>query len=291
MTRRESVGCIGVALGSAISLMGVGKAPRLAPGAPNSPERKALVTALREKLGAVTPRFEARVHSGAEGKRMPYRLFRATGTAGKVPLVVYLHGSGGLGDDNRKQLAGGNLFGSHLWALPENQKKHPCFIVAPQTSFGWIRYDAERTAGGPRPNPVAGFGLGARMVVEIVDALRKEFSIDEQRLYVMGNSMGGGGTWHLLAHRPGMFAAAIPVAGGKTSDDVRNLVGVPLWNFHGDADETVPVEVSRERIAALRKAGGKPVHTEYPGVGHNVNEWAFSESAVVEWLFAQKRRG
>ncbi len=63
-----------------------------------------------------------------------------------------------------------------------------------------------------------------------------------------------------------------------------------MWNFHGDADKTVPVEVSRERIAALRKAGGSPIYTEYPAVGHNANEWAFSEPALAEWLFAQRLR-
>ena len=63
----------------------------------------------------------------------------------------------------------------------------------------------------------------------------------------------------------------------------------PVWNFHGDADQSVPVKVSRERIAARRKAGGKPVYTEYSRVGHNVARWAYREPALPEWLFAQRR--
>jgi predicted peptidase len=65
---------------------------------------------------------------------------------------------------------------------------------------------------------------------------------------------------------------------------------VPLWNFHGEVDKTVPVAVSRERIAALRKAGGQPIATEYPGVDHNVWEWAYTEPALPEWLFAHAHR-
>lgn len=291
MTRRDCVRYISSTLAvSPLRHSFAAEAPRIAAGAPNSPERLALVQALRKKLPTLTARFEERVYTGKDGTRMPYRLFRAEGSSGKVPLILYLHGSGGLGDDNKKQISGGNQFGSHLWALPEMQKKHACCIVAPQTSFGWIRYDVERKPGGARPNPIAGFGKGAGLALEIVTALRKELPIDERRIYVMGNSMGGGGTWHLLAHRPGVFAAGVPVAGGKTSDAVQALVGVPMWNFHGDADKTVPVEVSRERIGALRKAGGSPIYTEYPEVGHNANEWAFSEPELAEWLFAQRLR-
>jgi predicted peptidase len=67
---------------------------------------------------------------------MPYRLFRPE-TTGKLPLVVYLHGGGGLGNDNLKQLQFGNIFGTRLWLLPENQKRFPCYVVAPQSDSGW----------------------------------------------------------------------------------------------------------------------------------------------------------
>jgi predicted peptidase len=103
--------------------------------------------------------------------------------------------------------------------------------------------------------------------------------------------MGGGGTWHMLANRPKFFAAAVPCCGSANLDNLLDTVGTPLWNFHGDADTTVPVAVSRDRIAALRKAGGHPLSTEYAGVGHNVWEWAYTEPAMVKWVFAQRRGG
>jgi predicted peptidase len=258
--------------------------PLLAPGAPMSPERIALVDAFRTKIARLDEKFDKRTYKGSW--TMPYRLFRPAGTD-KAPLVLYLHGSGGLGNDNQKQLGLGNIFGTFLWALPENQKGFPCYVLAPQTDRGWANYKA---APGGGPAEVApGFGDGARLALEIVQALMREFPIDERRLYVMGQSMGGAGTWNMIAHRPQVFAAAVICCGSPTRDDVTQAVRVPMWVFHGDADQTVPVTVSRERIAALRKAGGEPLYTEYAGVDHNVWEWAFTEPRLPDWLFARRR--
>jgi predicted peptidase len=136
---------------------------------------------------------------------------------------------------------------------------------------------------------VPGLGDGAKLALEIVEKLRREFPIDERCIYVTGQSMGGGGAWHLTAHRPRLFAAAVICCGSSTVEKAVDSVGTPLWNFHGEADATVPVSVSRNRIAALRKAGGHPLSTEYAGVGHNVWEWAYTEPALVKWVFSKRR--
>jgi len=101
--------------------------------------------------------------------------------------------------------------------------------------------------------------------------------------------MGGSGSWHLSAYRPKFFAAAVVCCGSNTAEDATKSIRTPLWNFHGDADQSVPVALSRDRIAALRKAGGHPLYTEYAGVDHNVWEWAFTEPSLVDWLFSQHR--
>jgi predicted peptidase len=62
-----------------------------------------------------------------------------------------------------------------------------------------------------------------------------------------------------------------------------------MWCFQGTADKSVPVSLSRDRIAALRKAGGRPFYTEYDGVDHNVWEWAYTEPELIKWVFAQRR--
>ncbi|HEV7919813.1 MAG TPA: phospholipase [Thermoanaerobaculia bacterium] len=260
--------------------------PRLAPGAPTSPERLALIEAFKTQSRGLEKKFETRTHDSDWA--MPYRLFRPA-TAARVPLVIYLHGSGGSGTDNERQLAFGNIFGTRVWLLPENQKRFPCYVVAPQTDRGWIRYDADAMSQGTA-KAVSGLGDGARLAFEIVDALCRELPIDRRRIYVAGQSMGGAGVWNMLTFRPHFFGAAVICCGSDQSlDDGTGSIETPLWNFHGDSDQTVPVSASRKRIAARRKAGGRPLYTEYAGVDHNAWEWAFTEPALVSWVFGQGR--
>lgn len=297
MKRREAIGVFttlaagtGGALGSrrfGLPTLQGEPEPPLAPGAPMSAERVALIEAFRTKSEGVAEQFEARTRQG--DWVMPYRLFRPKAT-GPVPLVVYLHGSGGLGVDNQKQMSLGNIFGTRVWALPENQRRFPCYVAVPQTDRGWVRY-APPSPGDSVATVVPGLGDGARLALELIDRLCREFAIDERRIYLAGQSMGGAGVWHLAAVRPNRFAAAVICCGSPSRDDPAASRDTSVWNFHGDADLTVPVTVSRDRIAALRRAGGRPRSTEYPGVGHNVWDWAFTEPGLVAWVFSKRREG
>jgi predicted peptidase len=303
MTRREALGVLSsMSVGSAFidGIRGLtgsispnwggsatqgGQTPLLAPGAPLSQERVARIDAFRKDSEGLDQHFEARVHNSDWA--MPYRLFRPK-ASGKLPVVMYLHGSGGQGSDNLKQMGLGNTFGTRVWALPANQEKYPCYVVVPQTDRGWVNY------GPPAPGDsvarvIPGLGAGAKLALEIVNALSRELPIDESRIYLTGQSMGGGGVWHMTAQRPHLFAAAIPCCGSATLDKPADSASTPLWNFHGDADQTVPVAVSRDRIAALRKAGAGTLSTEYAGVNHNSWEWAYTEPALVAWMFGQRR--
>jgi predicted peptidase len=201
---------------------------------------------------------------------------------------VYLHGSGGQGDNNERQLGLGNIFGTRVWLLPENQKAHPCYVLVPQSNRGWVRYDPEKL---PKKvyEMIPGPGQGVSLTLEVIDEVRHQYSIDDRRIYVVGQSMGGAGTWNMIATRPQFFAAAVTCCGSISKDDGTGSLETPLWNFHGDSDQTVPVSLSRERIAARRKAGGHPLSAEYAGVDHNVWEWAFTEPALVSWMFSQHR--
>ena len=255
-----------------------------------APDRKAVIAAYEKKLAGQPEKFDRREHSEIEGWRMPYRLFRPQ-AKGKLPLMLYLHGSGGLGSDNNKQITGGNLFGANLWTLPEVQKLQPCFVVAPQTDRGWIRYSSRRPAVNPprdqRPVPVAGIGQGAHAAIDLVRSLIAEFNLDDKRIYISGQSMGGGGTWHLIAYFGEMFAAAAPYCGGFTAEIGDENPQLPVWNFHGTADETVDIQISRDRIAARKQAGGLPKHMEFEGAGHLIAPYACTEPNLPEWLFSQ----
>ncbi|HEX4997692.1 MAG TPA: prolyl oligopeptidase family serine peptidase [Terriglobia bacterium] len=209
---------------------------------------------------------------------MPYRLFEPAGIEPqrRYPLVVWLHGAGGAGIDNLKQIEGDQVPGTHIWTRKENQARYPAFVVAPQSPGAW----------GPDEGELSREAL---LAVEIVEALKREFPIDPDRVYVAGQSNGGFGVWSLITERPDLFAAAIPLCGGGDPKRAAALVHMPIWAFHGDRDDVIPVSYSRDMIAAIRKAGGFPKYTEYKGVDHNVWTPAFREAGLVDWLFAQRR--
>ena len=226
--------------------------------------------------------FVPRMFRAADGLSLRYRLYvpPAEARVRPLPAVVYLHGSGGAGTDNLKQLSGGNAAGTHLWTSEDVKARHPAFVVAPQIPDGQ-RWDA----AGPEPAPYAG------LVLELLDGLAREFSIDRDRIYLLGQSLGGYGTWDLISKRPDAFAAAVPLCGGGDPKRVSAARGVAIWAFHGAKDQVVPVTKSREMVAALQAAGGSVKYTEYPETGHDVWTVAFAEPALPDWLFAQRRRG
>ena len=130
------------------------------------------------------------------------------------------------------------------------------------------------------------------LVLPLLDSVLEEFEgkVDLDRIYVVGFSMGGYGTWDLIVRHPGRFAAAVPVCGAGDPSKAEGIKDLPVWAFHGDKDGAVPVSGSREMVAALKKAGGEPKFTEFPGVGHNAWTPAWRNPELVAWLFDKTRR-
>jgi predicted peptidase len=129
---------------------------------------------------------------------------------------------------------------------------------------------------------------------ELMEALGEvilEIRTDPARIYLTGQSMGGVGTWGLIAEHADRFAAAVPVCGSWVPSEASRMNGVAIWAFHGEKDETVPVSGSRDMIAALKaaKAEPEPKYTEFPGVGHGSWGPAYETEALWEWMFAQKK--
>jgi len=249
---------------------------------------KAIVATWGIVLGAsichaqdVVDGFAARTFVGANGGRMPYRIFvpDAQQRLRPLPIVIYLHGSGGIGTDNLRQISGGNTNGTHVWVTSHAQARHPAFVVAPQLPEGH-RWDARGTDG------IAPY---ARLVIELLGSLSHQFAIDLDRVYLTGQSLGGFGTWDLITKRPELFAAAVPLCGAGTLSLARAARTVPIWVFHGAKDDAVPVAGSREMVAALRAVGSAVKYSEYPEVGHDVWTVAYVERDLPDWLFGQKR--
>ena len=226
-------------------------------------------------------RFEARTHQNDRGERMPYRLYLPAGydPLRKYPLLLWLHGSKGRGKDNKRQLRGANAWAAVEFSSEETQAKFPHVIVAPQCP---LKRTWDRSGGLEASRE-------QRLVLEILAALRQQYSIDPQRIYVAGESMGGFGAWSFAVKWPELFAAAVPLCGGGNPEFVARIREVPVWAFHGAADRTVPVRRSRQMVDALRKAGGDPRYSEYPKVKHDVWKQAFTEPRLLPWIFSQSK--
>ena len=150
----------------------------------------------------------------------------------------------------------------------------------------WANMDWSAKKGAAGKNP----STPMRLTLEVLAGLQKEFDLDENRLYITGLSMGGYGTWDVIWRHPKMFAAAVPVCGGGDESKAELIKDIPIWCFHGGADPVVPTDRSRNMIKAIKAAGGTPKYTEYPGVGHNSWDRAYSEPELPKWLFSQKRQ-
>src|SRR5262245_49327928 len=135
-----------------------------------------VVLALTSCVGAqvskeVAPVLDKKTFSGTKGGTLPYRLLKPEPyEEGKVyPLVVFLHGAGERGNDNEAQLK----HGVAEFASPDNRKKYPCFLVAPQCPAGkkWadVDWSADHHLMTPEPSEPG------RLVLELIEALRKEY--------------------------------------------------------------------------------------------------------------------
>jgi predicted peptidase len=158
------------------------------------------------------------------------------------------------------------------------------------SSISRIRYRTPNTRRQRVELSDAALSAYAAGVLELLTHLGEELAIDLNRVYLVGQSLGGFGVWDLVAKRPDFFAAAVPLCGGGDLTRIIAARRLPIWAFHGAQDRTVPVDHSREMVAALQAVGDSVKYTEYPDAGHDVWKRAFSEPLLAEWLFAQTRR-
>jgi predicted peptidase len=228
--------------------------------------------------------LDKRTFTGERGGKLPYRLLKPDDYDAKksYPLVVFLHGAGERGSDNDKQL----IHGVAEFVRDENRKKYPCFLIAPQCPDGkkWVEVDWGAASHHMPAEP----SQSEALVLELIAALQKEYSIDAKRIYVTGLSMGGFGTWDLICRKPGLFAAAVPVCGGGDEMQAAKIAQLPIWAFHGAKDDAVKVSRTRNMIEAIKKAGGHPKYTEYPKEGHASWVPAYKDAEMMKWLFEQK---
>lgn len=222
-----------------------------------------------------------------DGRTHRYQVFVPAAAAGdRPPVILFLHGSGERGDDNRSQLAVG--LGPHVRA---HAADFPAIVVFPQAP-------AETE-----------WNQVTDVVLAQLDAATREFGGDPHRTYLTGLSMGGYGVWELALRQGYRFAALVPVCGGLLhprrpsmavtglEDEAdpyaavaQRLRTTPVWIFHGARDASVPVDYSRRLHAALQAADARDArYTEFPEADHNSWDPAYATPALWDWLFAQRQ--
>jgi predicted peptidase len=193
--------------------------------------------------------------------------------AGKMPVVVFLHGI-------RERGRGGYISGMFAQIVRQYLKPIPGTVLFPQCDSGKYWSDAVMDA----------------MVSRAIEQTFTEFDVDERRIYLIGVSMGGYGVWHFASQYPKKFAALVsicggsPILSGERFASIAEKVGkTPAWIFHGADDPIVPVSESREMVKALQANEGNVKYSEYERVGHNVWLNALAEKNLLPWLLAQTR--
>ena len=253
-------------------------------------------------LGLFAPRASAQtgfldrtVVNGAESYR--YQVYVPANYAPSTPwpVIVSLHGNGRQGTDGMLQT--GTDFAI---SVREHRASFPAILVFPQARPGtrWFYPDMEE------------------LVMAEVRQTIAEFLVDTTRIYLHGYSMGATGSYRIAHRWPKTFAAIVAVAGRiedgppytpeeieidrrtnpfvAASDPFATLAEgikhIPMWIFHGDQDERVPVEQSRRLVAALKRSGADVRYTEYPGVDHNAAPAkAYADPDLLGWLLSQHR--
>mgnify|MGYP006278038217 CR=1 FL=1 len=261
-------------------------------------------------------KFEKRQHT-FESTTLPYRLCRPDfyDPNERYPLVLALHGAGERGTDNQIHIDVHRLATS--WADSTNQAEHPCFVVAPQCPKDNRWADADWSPGFHRISQVP-VGNEVLTVMDLVDSLVQEFPVDTNRLYITGLSMGGQGTWDILARYPAKFTAAIPMSGGGDSTRALQMKHIPMWIFHGENDNTVPVSASRQMVEAMENQGltavythchegdctgmtdtqvadavadgARLLYTEWKNAGHVMWAESYDYPHLFPWVFAQNKQ-
>lgn len=208
----------------------------------------------------------------------------------KYPIVFFLHGAGERGSDNQMQLNNGG----RLFLKEEIRKQFPAIVVFPQCSANsfWSNVTIQTGTKGKREFEFHEKGkpsTAMRALLRLVDDFLGKTYVDKQRVYAGGLSMGGMGTYELLRRKPRVFSGAFSICGGDHVANVQKYKKVPLWIFHGEKDEVVPVVLST-RIADQLKVLGRPVKlTLYPEANHNSWDPAFAEPGLLPWLFSNHK--
>lgn len=194
--------------------------------------------------------------------RYPYQLYLPKNyptTKQAFPLVIYLHGGSQRGTDLSKL----NSYG-----LPKriSEGHHfPFIIAAPQC-------------------PDGKFWSTDNWFDSLFVELKRTYRVDSKRVYLTGISMGGYGTWQTAVAHPTTFAAIMPLCGGcDDSTQICTIRHVPVWAFHGTADDLVPMDETARLVKRLKQCHSKVRFSKVENKGHDI-QYLYDDNKLYTWL-------
>ena len=201
----------------------------------------------------------------------------------KWPLMLFLHGLGECSNDDLSRV---KIHGPAHFV--DSRPDFPFVLVTPQLPPppGYkegVVYTSEQIIA------LAANAWKAEELIQLVDHVTAKLDIDRERIYVTGLSMGGFGTWLLVAAYPDRFAAAVPICGGGEPEKMAAALSrVPIWAFHGAKDAVVPLAYSQKMVDAVKRAGGDVKFSVYPDAQHDSWKATYDNQKVYHWLLAHR---
>ncbi len=230
----------------------------------------------------------------ADGDTMPYRVLLPENfdASKKYPLILFLHGAGERGNDNELSLVhGGNFF------LKDSiRKRFPAIVVFPQCPVNSFWSNVNIVTDSVKKSRIFNFSIDGKpteamtLLRHLLKHLQTTYSLDKNKMYVGGLSMGGMGTFELVRRNPRLFCAAISICGGANRATAKKLKNTSWWIFHGLKDDVVNPEFSKIMAEAIKQQGAEVKLTLYPNANHNSWDSAFEEKQLFTWLFSKKRK-
>lgn len=199
------------------------------------------------------------------GINMPYRVAHTSGM-GKPSLVIYLHGGTSKGNDNEKQMGEPGI------ANYIKQQQMGVYFLVPQCP-------SDKSWGGPMLS----------VLKALIDQYIMEGVVDKNNVYIFGGSMGGTGTWSMLSAYPGMFAAAMPVAGNPTKCDADKVALTPVYTVMGTSDKIMSVESTADFIDELNARNGTTKFDIEEGWTHEMTCIQSYTTQRLEWVFSHSK--
>ena len=186
---------------------------------------------------------------------------------GKTPLIILLHGAGGT---KKKDISAFKGNRDVKWVMTPANSKYVAKILVPQSHSLW------------HPDSLN------KMLDHI---LKTNTDIDKDRVYCIGYSMGGKGTWDWAMSSPKRFAAIIPVAFIPDLSKLKDMVDLPIWAMVGTSDRRRAQGIPKME-KALKELGSTAVRTTiFEGANHaSTAAKAWAVEGLLDWLFAQSRK-